>query len=352
MTTRETPGEPPDTTAAPRVSIVIPSYGCAATIGHVLEALFNQTVSPLEIVVVNDCSPDNLEGALQPYMDRITYIRNERNMGLAKTYNNGLRHSTAPFVMTLHSDCILDPDYVEKLLTHLESDPSIGAACGQYLIDNVKDLAMSDRMFIALNRIPVEKDRADQLVSAINFIEGKADMFRRDVISQYNFFDENLILTAEDQDLSAKLLRDGYRLIQDAGCRFRVMFTETSSSLWKVLRKQRTYARGQVYVSLKFPRNVLAPTTTNRQQRAFHRLFQLGWACLFVVLSIAGFVWPISWLIAALMVLLRMMVYAEISKPLGTMDRLLAAILGPLADLLYTAGAIEGLIKTVLFKKT
>lgn len=332
----------------PKVSVVIPAYGCANTIPHVLEALFQQTVQPLQIIVVNDCSPDEMDAAIAPFLGRIDYVKNERNLGLARTCNVGLRRATAPFVMTLHSDCLLDPDYIERMLVHLDSDPAIAVATGQYLFENYNALGLSDRLFSALNLLPLETDRSDTGVYMLSFIEGKADVFRRDVIAKYDFFTENLSLTAEDQDLSAKIRRDGYRIIQDCRARFRVMFTGTSDSIKKVLRKQRTYARGQAYVVIKYGLGVFADTTPNRKLRARHRLGQLVFAAgLFITLAFAiikpGLIWlPLLWILA------RVIRYTILAKRQSAQDTLAVATLGPLADIIYLFGAIEGTVKTVL----
>jgi glycosyltransferase involved in cell wall biosynthesis len=337
---------------APRVAVVIPGYGCARTIGRVLDALLDQTIPPQEIIVVNDHSPDNLDEAVRPYLDRILHIKNPRNMGLAKSYNVGLERATADYVMTLHSDCVLDPDYIETLLGHFKANADVGAATGQYLFDDPRTLALSDRMFIILNRIPLETDRHDQSVQSISFIEGKADLFRRAVISRYGYFNPSLVLTAEDQELSARMRADGVQLIQDARCRFRVLFNETSSSLWKILNKQRTYARGQAYVMLKFGRRAFSRTTSNRRSRAFHRMTQLGFAAAMWALLIAAF-WDARFLAVLLGVILaRAAYYYAIGAPFRTRDRCLAALLGPLADHYYLAGAMEGAVRTLLFRRT
>ncbi len=337
---------------SPRVSVVIPAYGCAGTIAQVLEHLFAQTVRPLQIIVVNDRSPDDLDAAVAPYRDRIDYVRNERNLGLARTCNAGLRRATAPYVMTLHSDCLLDPDYIERMLAHLESDPAIAVATGQYLFDDYRALGFSDRLFAALNLLPVETDRSDTGVYPLGFIEGKADVFRRDVIARYGFFTENLSLTAEDQDLSAKIRRDGRRIVQDCRARFRVMFTRTSDSVRKVLRKQRTYGRGQAYVVLKYGPGVFADSTPNRRGRAWHRLGQLVFAAgcwiaaLYWCLAPAH-PWPlVGWWA------LRLAYYAALGARQSPRDTLRVAFVGPVADLCYFTGAIEGAVKTALFGRT
>ncbi len=335
--------------ASPRVSIVIPAYGCAHTIGAVLDAVLGQTVQPLEIIVVNDRSPDGLDEAVHGYLNRIVYLKNEQNLGLARTCNRGLREARAPYVMTLHSDCILDRDYVEKLLAHLEGDPSIGAATGQYLFPPPAALGLSDRLFALLNLLPVETQRLSREVETISFIEGKADLFRTEDLRKLGYFAGNLTLTAEDQDLSARLRRAGFRLIQDARCRFSVLFTGTSDSLWKILRKQRTYARGQAYVALRYGREILHSSTENRNQRAWHRAGQLAFVAGLAASGLAAFLFPAVRGLPAAWILLRILSYPQLPSPFRWPDRWLARLLGPVADILYFTGAVEGALKTILF---
>ncbi|MCZ7592543.1 MAG: glycosyltransferase [Kiritimatiellae bacterium] len=333
----------------PKVSVVIPAYGCAGTIAFVLDALFKQTVQPLEIIVVNDRSPDGLDEAVQPFLDQIIYVKNERNLGLARTCNVGLRRATAPYVMTLHSDCLLDPNYIERMLDHLDADPSIAVATGQYLFDDYRALALSDRLFSALNLLPIETDRSDTGVYQLDFIEGKGDVFRREVIAKYGFFSEKLSLTAEDQDLSANIRRDGFRIVQDCRARFRVMFTGTSDSIRKVLRKQRTYARGQAYVVIKYGLGVFTASTPNRKNRAKHRLGQLIFACGVIAALVGLAINPSLYWIPLAWLAFRILHYAILSKRGGYNDTLVVSLIGPVADLYYFYGMIEGAIKTILF---
>lgn len=339
-------------TTHPSVSVVIPSYRCANTICKVLDALLAQTITIDNIIVVNDASPDDLEKVLEPYRNFITYVKNEHNMGLAYSYNVGLNTAKTDFVLTLHSDCILDNDYIEILLNHLLNNSRIAAATGQYLIDNIDSMAFSDRMFLILNRIPLEKDRLNQSINYINFIEGKADLFRLPLLRQYGYFNTDLVLTAEDQELSIKFRRDGYLLIQDCRCRFQVLFTNTSDSIRKILYKQRTYARGQAYIMLKFGIFALSKSDHNRQVRAWHRLFQLihGFLTCAVIL-----ITPImhSVLFAYLPLLtMRALYYFKISNGFSLRDKFISTIFGPISDIYYFFGAIEGSIKTILFNKT
>ena len=78
--------------AAPLVSIVIPAYNVAPYIGETLESVFAQTFDDFEVIIVNDGSPDTdeFERAIQPYRERIVYLKQE-NRGASAARNTGLR---------------------------------------------------------------------------------------------------------------------------------------------------------------------------------------------------------------------------------------------------------------------
>lgn len=73
------------------VSVIMPAYNCASYIGRSLDSALCQDV-PLEVIVINDCSKDNLDRVMQPYVNdsRVRYLKNERNMGVAETRNRGV----------------------------------------------------------------------------------------------------------------------------------------------------------------------------------------------------------------------------------------------------------------------
>ena len=104
------------------VSVVIPAYNAATMIGKTLDSVFAQTFRNLEVVVVNDGSPDteDLERVLQLYFGRITYLR-QQNRGPAAARNAGILRSSGEYVAVLDSDDTWDPEYLDAQLALLES---------------------------------------------------------------------------------------------------------------------------------------------------------------------------------------------------------------------------------------
>ena len=110
----------------PGLSIVVPVYRGAATIGRLLDALSElDPAGGLEVVLVNDGSPDNsgevcrnlLSGARIP----LVYIEHARNYGEHNAVMTGLRHASGDFVITMDDDLQNPPEEVVKLYDHARS---------------------------------------------------------------------------------------------------------------------------------------------------------------------------------------------------------------------------------------
>jgi len=116
------PGLPP----APGLSIVVPVYRGAATIGTLVEALAGlggQVAGGLEVVLVNDGSPDNSGEVCRELVRSVTAIpvtlvEHARNFGEHNAVMSGLRHARGAYVITMDDDLQNPPEEVVKLYDH------------------------------------------------------------------------------------------------------------------------------------------------------------------------------------------------------------------------------------------
>jgi undecaprenyl-phosphate 4-deoxy-4-formamido-L-arabinose transferase len=113
----------PDAPAPVGLSIVVPVYRGAATVGLLVEAL--SALRPeggLEIVLVNDGSPDNsgevCRALQQSATVPLTYIEHARNFGEHNAVMTGLRHAHGSYVITMDDDLQNPPEEVIKLYDH------------------------------------------------------------------------------------------------------------------------------------------------------------------------------------------------------------------------------------------
>jgi glycosyltransferase involved in cell wall biosynthesis len=98
----------------PSFSVIIPAYQAAAFIGDAIESALAQTEPPIEIIVCDDGSTDDLDGALAPYRDSITLLTKE-NGGEASAKNAAARAASGDFVAILDADDVYFPERLEAL---------------------------------------------------------------------------------------------------------------------------------------------------------------------------------------------------------------------------------------------
>ena len=108
------------------VSVVMPAYNCAASIGDSIESVLCQDV-PLELIVVNDRSPDDLDAAMEKYLtdERVVYVTNEQNMGAAMSRNRAMEMARGKYIAFLDSDDIWLPGKLKKQVEILEKSGNV-----------------------------------------------------------------------------------------------------------------------------------------------------------------------------------------------------------------------------------
>ena len=105
------------------LSIVVPVYRGAATVGQLVEALSDlHPAGGLEVVLVNDGSPDNSGDVCRTLLATaripVVYIEHARNYGEHNAVMTGLRHARGDFVITMDDDLQNPPEEVVKLYDH------------------------------------------------------------------------------------------------------------------------------------------------------------------------------------------------------------------------------------------
>ncbi|MEI4488248.1 glycosyltransferase family A protein [Frigidibacter sp. MR17.14] len=111
-------------TVNPLVSVVVPCWNAASSVGDTLASIRAQRLSNIEILLVDDGSIDDLTAALAPHRadPRLRVIRQE-NRGLAGARNRGLAEARAPLVAFLDADDLWHPEFLWQAHAALEADP-------------------------------------------------------------------------------------------------------------------------------------------------------------------------------------------------------------------------------------
>ena len=98
------------------VSIIMPSYNTAEYIADSIKSVLDQTYTDWELIIVDDCSTDNTDEAVAPFLsdERIKYFKNEKNSGAAVSRNYALREAKGKWIAFLDSDDLWFPEKLEK----------------------------------------------------------------------------------------------------------------------------------------------------------------------------------------------------------------------------------------------
>ena len=185
----------------PRVSVIMPSYNQADFICESIRSIFGQTYGDYEIVVV-DSSTDGTGRALEPYMDRIRYFRQER-LGPGAARNLAIEESRGELVAFLDSDDIWLPGKLETQVSFIDDHPGTDLVHSDYIRMDPGGMVIGTS--ILSNREP---PYSLEDIIGFNAIGTLTVMARRERVLDSGCFDEELPV-AEDFDLWTRMLMDG-----------------------------------------------------------------------------------------------------------------------------------------------
>lgn len=168
--------------APPLITVVVPAYNRAATIGRALRSVFAQTFSDFEIIVVDDGSSDGTEAACRAFRHpAVRVLRHSANRGAAAARNTGLRAARGTYIALLDSDDEWVPPKLARQIEQLRvSHPIIKAGCTGYTICDTR----SRRDYYPQ---PASRER---LLMGCDLSPGSTLMLHRSLLDEVGWFDE------------------------------------------------------------------------------------------------------------------------------------------------------------------
>jgi glycosyltransferase involved in cell wall biosynthesis len=187
--------------SSPRVSAIVPAYNAARTIAQTLESALTQTMSDLEVIVVDDGSADATGAVVENIADPRVQLMSQTNAGVATARNTGIAQARGEWVAFLDSDDIWLPNKLQRQLELMTAMPGCMASQGSaYFVDD-------DLRPLKLRRcVPVE----NPLLSFLRFQNlpnaASSWIVRRELLDQIGGFDPELVIL-EDWEFSLRLAR-------------------------------------------------------------------------------------------------------------------------------------------------
>lgn len=124
----------------PKVSIVLSCYGVEKYLDRCVESMIHQSLKDIEIILVDDVSPDRVPEMCDNWAKkdkRIRVVHKEKNGGLGYARNSGLAVATGKYVAFIDSDDYVSLTMMEKLYNVAEKYGSQAAYCGFYTVNDL-----------------------------------------------------------------------------------------------------------------------------------------------------------------------------------------------------------------------
>jgi glycosyltransferase involved in cell wall biosynthesis len=196
-TTQSWPSDAPRAAPASLVSVIVPCYRQARYLPDAIASLRAQSHQDIEIIVVDDGSPDEVEAALRGHPD--VQLLRLRHRGPSGARNAGLARARGAYVAFLDADDVLYPDALSRGIEALARHPECAFAAGGHTV------RMGDE--IVRTHVPEHEGPAYAHMLRKNFIGMQgAVLFRRDALVAVSGFREELV-SCEDLDLYLRLLQ-------------------------------------------------------------------------------------------------------------------------------------------------
>ena len=188
-----------------RISIVIPNFNKAETVGKCLEAALNSDYGNFEVIVVDDHSSDNSVEIISTFPCRLIQLK--RRSGTSKARNTGAKNSTGEIIFFTDSDCLLQRDtlsMVNTVFSELDPGTVIGGTYTQI---------PHDKTFFSTFQSVFANYFETKNAENPDYIAAHAMIMTADVFEKSGGFPETFLPIIEDVELSHRLRASGCRLM-------------------------------------------------------------------------------------------------------------------------------------------
>ena len=144
-----------------KVSFVVPVYNVEKYLEKCIQSILNQSYSNLELILVNDGSPDDSQRIIEKYkkIDKRIISIKKKNEGVSAARNDGIEIATGDYILFVDSDDYIEKNYAEYLIELIENNDS--------------DMALSYNYFDDCGFLPKE----DEIVKIINSKEASIELY-------------------------------------------------------------------------------------------------------------------------------------------------------------------------------
>lgn len=188
----------------PKITVVMSTFNRENFLPKSIESVLRQTYRDFEFIIIDDGSSDASVDVIHSYKDeRIRLIRNEKNLGIVRSVNNGIHLAKGEYIVRMDSDDICLAHRFKRQVDFMESHPAV-VVCGSWVVTFGRQRE--------LWRYPVGHDEIFCHLLFDSTLAQSSTILRKSFLKeQAIYYDENFSI-AEDYDLWTRVAQHKGRL--------------------------------------------------------------------------------------------------------------------------------------------
>jgi glycosyltransferase involved in cell wall biosynthesis len=190
----------------PKISVIMPTYNRARYIAEAIRSVQSQTLQEWELIVIDDGSTDDTESIIRDFMEkdgRISYFKNEKNLGIANTRNRGVALAKADYVAMLDSDDKwISPDKLARQLDAFEQNKKLGVVGTNACFVDENDVMIGKN-----TNFPADDAGIWRTLLYRNILMQSGLLIKKSAIEKAGGYDPTFVI-CDDHDLWLKIGKD------------------------------------------------------------------------------------------------------------------------------------------------
>ena len=261
---------------SPLVSVLMPVFKTAPYLRQAMDSMLTQTFKDFELIVLNDCSPDNAEEILDTYDDsRIVRYKGEKNVGLSNVLNVGIGMARGKYIARMDSDDISLPNRLQIQVDYLENHPDVDlVSVGMQLFGAREATWIRER--------DPEKVKIEALFHSP--VLHASSVWRKDSFEKHGLRFRQEMVPSEDYDLWTRALVKDLKLVnlRDVLYKYRIHDAQATFQTEKTAEKDRQVLTNYLHLAL--------PSLSEKNIEAFPKKL---WPVFFANLRDGFFDWKL-----------------------------------------------------------
>ena len=202
----------------PKVTVIIVNWNRKNYLTLCLQSLRKQTYRDFEVLVVDNGSTDGSVSVVRSMFPEVRVIPLDRNYGFAAANNIGLNMARGDYIALLNNDAQATPNWLEELVRAIEAHPEVGFCASRILLLEYPNLVDACGDFYTRDGFAGKRGHLNHsfMYEHYEYVFGAcgaAVLYRKKMLEEIGFFDEDFFLAHEDTDLSFRAQLAGYKCL-------------------------------------------------------------------------------------------------------------------------------------------